>query len=292
MWRVFRARRPDVVHTHLFYADTCGRLAARAAGVRVVVSTEHSTEGAPLSQRRQLAMRLSRAFAHRIVAVSNPVRAVAARRLGLAESQLDVIPNGIELEPFERALPLGPELLGASPGQVLVGAVGRLDDAKGYDILIEALAQLGDPRLRLVVAGDGPRRAALVDLAAARGLGGAVQWLGWRDDVPRLLASVDIVVMPSRYEGHSMALLEAMAAGRACIVSDIPELAGTTGEAALRVPRGDARSAGRCPPAPRGRCGVARTARGAGAHRGGALFHHHQCAALSRALRNAARAAR
>jgi glycosyltransferase involved in cell wall biosynthesis len=89
------------------------------------------------------------------------------------------------------------------------------------------------------VAGDGPRRAALADLAAARGVTHAVRWLGWRDDVPRLLATVDYVAMPSRYEGHSMALLEVMAAGRACIVSDIPELVGTAGDAALSVPRGE-----------------------------------------------------
>lgn len=240
LWRLCRKRRPQVVHTHLFYADTAGRLAARAAGVPVIVSTEHSTEGAPLSARRRLAMRASRPFAHRIVTVSEAVRASAARRLGLAEEALPVIPNGIDLARFERATPLDRAALGAAPGQVLVGAVGRLDEAKGYDVLLAALAQLPDPRVRLVVAGDGPQRSALERLAAARGVAATVRWLGWRDDVPQLLATVDIVAMPSRYEGHSMALLEAMAAGRACVVSDIPELTGTLGEAGLRVRRGDA----------------------------------------------------
>jgi glycosyltransferase involved in cell wall biosynthesis len=239
LWRRMRERRPDVVHTHLFYADTSGRLASRAAGVRVVVSTEHSTEGAVLSRRRQFAIRATAPLATRIVAVSTAVRAATARRLGVPESRLDVIPNGIEIEAFARATPLSRVELGAGPGTILVGAVGRLDDAKGYDVLIEALAHLGDPRLRLIVAGDGPRRAALADLAAARGVTRAVRWLGWRDDVPRLLATVDYVAMPSRYEGHSMALLEVMAAGRACIVSDIPELVGTAGDAALSVPRGE-----------------------------------------------------
>jgi glycosyltransferase involved in cell wall biosynthesis len=239
LWRVLRAERPAVVHTHLFYADTSGRLAARAAGIRVVVSTEHSTEGAPLSGRRRFAMRGTTRLATRIVAVSPAVRAAAARRLGLAATQIDVIPNGIEIEPFLRAAPLPREELGGGPGTILVGAIGRLDDAKGYDVLLEAFAELGDPRLRLVIAGDGPRRAALQEMAVARGVARAVQWLGWRDDVPRLLASVDFVAMPSRYEGHSMALLEVMAAGRASVVSDIPELVGTVGDAALAVPRGD-----------------------------------------------------
>jgi glycosyltransferase involved in cell wall biosynthesis len=237
--RLLRTRHPDVVHTHLFYADTFGRLAARAAGIHAVVGTEHSTEGAGLSSRRQLAMRHTASLAQRIVAVSDPVRQAAAARLGIAAERIEVIPNGIELAPWESALPASHAELGLEPGTQVIGTVGRLDDAKGYDVLIEAMARLDDPNARLVFVGDGPRGDALRELVQQRGLEPAVRFLGWRHDVPRLVAAFDVFAQPSRYEGQSIALLEAMAAGRACVLSDIPELVAVAGDAAERAQPGD-----------------------------------------------------
>jgi len=237
--RLLRARRPDVVHTHLFYADTFGRLAARAAGIRAIVGTEHSTEGAGLSSRRQLAMRHTAALAQRIVAVSEPVRRASAARLGIAPERIEVIPNGIEIATWEDAVPATREELGVEDGTTVIGTVGRLDDAKGYDVLIEAIARLAAPKVRLVLVGDGPRSGLLRDLVRDRGLGHAVRFLGWRRDVPRVMAAFDIFAQPSRYEGQSIALLEAMAAGRACVLSDIPELAEVAGDAAERARPGD-----------------------------------------------------
>lgn len=237
--RLLRARQPDIVHTHLFYADTFGRLAARAAGIRAIVGTEHSTEGAGLSSRRQLAMRRTASLAQRIVAVSEPVRQASAARLGIAPERIEVIPNGIEIAPWETAVPVPREELDVEAGARLIGSVGRLDDAKGYDVLIEAVARLADTGVRLVLVGDGPRSGQLQDLVRDRRLGHAVRFLGWRRDVPRLVAAFDVFAQPSRYEGQSIALLEAMAAGRACVVSDIPELAEVAGDAAERARAGD-----------------------------------------------------
>ena len=237
--RHLRARRPDILHTHLFYADTAGRIAGRLAGVRAIVSTEHSTEGAPLSARRRLAMRGTAGLAQRVVAVSEPVRRAAAARLGIDVERIEVIPNGIEIAPWEDAAPLAASELGVEPGTILVGSVGRLDEAKGYDVLIESMVRLADSRLRLLLVGDGPRRAALAALVADRGLAEKVRFLGWRDDVPRVLATLDVFVLPSRWEGHSMALLEAMASGRPCVVSDIPELTDVLGDACERARPGD-----------------------------------------------------
>jgi len=237
--RYLRARQPDIVHTHLFYADTFGRLAARAAGIRAIVGTEHSTEGAGLSSRRQMAMRHTASLAQRLVAVSEPVRRASAARLGIAPERIEVIPNGIEVAAWESAIPASAEELGVEPDALVIGTVGRLDDAKGYDVLVEALARLADNRVRLVLVGDGPRGEALRGLVRDRGLEHAVRFLGWRRDVPRLVAAFDVYVQPSRYEGQSIALLEAMASGRACVLSDIPELVDVAGEAADRVRCGD-----------------------------------------------------
>jgi glycosyltransferase involved in cell wall biosynthesis len=241
--RAIRELRPDVVHTHLFYADTFGRAAARAARVRAVVSTEHSTEGGVLSRRRRAGMRATAGWANRLVAVSEAVRRRAASRLGIAESSLRVIPNGIDLAPFASAAPLPRTELDLPAGAVVVGCVGRVVDSKGYAALLQAVARIragswtnaGTPELRVLFAGDGPDRERLQARAQELGLEPVVRWLGIRHDVPRILKTIDLFAMPSEWEGHSIALLEAMAAGRACLVSDIPELIEVLGVACVRV---------------------------------------------------------
>jgi glycosyltransferase involved in cell wall biosynthesis len=235
---VLRRHHPDVVHTHLFYADAFGRVAARLAGVPAIVTTEHSTEGGLLSRRRLAGMRATAGLADRIVAVSEPVRQSAALRLGVPVERIDVIPNGIDLEAWAGFEARARAARAATGRDVVVGCVGRLVEAKGYDLLLEALAQLEPPRPRLVVAGDGPDRAELEARAARLGIAADVEWLGFRPDVPALLASFDVFAMPSRWEGHSVALLEAMAAGCACLGSDIPEIVETLGDAGLCVEAG------------------------------------------------------
>ena len=234
--------RPDVVHTHLFYADTFGRLAARLAGIEAIVSTEHSTEAWALSGKRRMAMRWSARLGHRMAAVSEAVRGTATARLGIPTSRIDVIPNGIDLGPLARATPLPRAELGLSAEDFVVGCLGRMVESKGYDVLLRAVAHLvrnGAPPVQVLMIGDGPDRGALRALAEILGLGAQVRWLGFRKDVPPLLKALDVFALTSAFEGHSIALLEAMAAGCACLVSDIAEIAETVGDAAVRVPPGD-----------------------------------------------------
>lgn len=222
--RHLQRRRPHVVHTHLFYADVFGRIACRWAGVPAVVGTEHSTEGAPLSWRRRALMRATAPLSDGLVAVSESVRDAARARLGGSTRDFEVIPNGIAIEAWAEATPLEPAALGVTPDAIRIGCVGRLAPEKGHEVLIEALARISNPRLHLFLVGDGGVREALQARARESAIADRVHFLGWRMDVARLLRSFDVFAMPSRYEGHSMALLEAMAAGCACVVSDIPEL--------------------------------------------------------------------
>jgi len=240
LWRYLRRRRPDVVHTHLFYADVCGRVAGRLAGVRIIVGTEHSTEATPLSRRRRLLLRATAPFASRLVAVSESVRHAAMARLGNAARNMEVIPNGIAIEEWADAEPLEAAALGLPADAIRIGCVGRLAPEKGLDVLIEALARTPEPQWHLLLVGDGTERGALEALVQRLQLSDRVHFLGWRTDVARLLRSFDVFAMPSRYEGHSIALLEAMAAGCACVVSDIPELVAQTNGAAWIAAAGDA----------------------------------------------------
>lgn len=239
VWRALRELRPDVVHTHLFYADIFGSVAARAAGVRAVLSTQHSTQRGRLSWRRRAGIRTMARFAHRLVAVSNSVRRSAALHLGTPESRIVVIPNGIALEEWDRASALSRTDLGIPEDALVVACIGRVVEAKGYEAFLQVVARLSDPRVRVLIVGDGPDRQRLEHRSAQLGLGETVRWLGFREDVPRVLKAVDVFAMPSLWEGHSVALLEAMAAGCACLISDIPELVETAGAAAVRVRTSD-----------------------------------------------------
>jgi len=107
----------------------------------------------------------------------------------------------------------------------VIGSIGRLEPIKGYDVMVEAFAQFREmnpssPAV-LVLAGEGSRRRALEELAAARGLAGRVHFLGWRDDVHELQSTFQIFTMSSRSEGTSISLLEAMSAELAPVVTDV-----------------------------------------------------------------------
>ena len=231
--------RPDVVHTHLFYADVFGRLAARWLRVRAIVSTEHSTERGDLSWKRRAGMRFTASIPHCMVAVSEAARARLTERLAVPAARVCVIPNGVAVDDGRRAEPRSRADLGLAADAMLVGAVGRLVESKAYDDLLRAVAHLGEPRVQVLMVGDGPQAAPLRALAAQLGLASRVHWLGVRHDVPRLLKSLDVFVLPSLWEGHSVALLEAMAAGCACIVSALPELVQALGGAGVTVPPHD-----------------------------------------------------
>jgi glycosyltransferase involved in cell wall biosynthesis len=123
-------------------------------------------------------------------------------------------------------------------GIPLIFAAGSLEHRKGIDILLHALARLKDPVPMTVVAGDGPLRPILESLAAELGIAASVHFLGFRPDLPRIMAAADLFVLSSRWEGCPMVVLEAMALGRpivATAVGGVPELL-VDGESGRLVP--------------------------------------------------------
>jgi len=229
--RLFRALRPDIVHTHTAKAGTLGRLAARFARVPVKIHTFHGhvLEGyfpRPVTRAfLEIERRLARTT-DRLVTVSPRLKAqLLAMGIGRPE-QVEVVPLGLDLERFRRALPASPTLrpsLGLAEGAPLLGIVGRLVPIKDHVTLFRALARLhAEGRIaHLAVVGDGEERVRLEGLARSLGLGLQIHFLGWRVDLETILGELDVVICASRNEGTPVALIEAMATGTPVLSTEV-----------------------------------------------------------------------
>jgi len=230
--RAIRRLRPDVVHVHLLSGQLWGIPAARLAGVRTVVSTEHSLmdasiENRPLTERlRRLYLALAR-MATRTVAVSPTTR----DRLigwGVPADRITVIDNGIDFDVLAYSADGRRRVraeLGIEPGTVVLGAVGRLEPVKRFPQLLDAVAEgLRPGVLELVIAGDGPLRSSLLRQAETLGVADAVHLLGPRPDVPDVLSAMDMLISPSRDETFGMAVIEGLGSGLPVAYAQCPAL--------------------------------------------------------------------
>ena len=251
LYRMMRTFRPHIVHTHTAKAGMLGRLAARVAGVPIVVHTFHGhvLRGyfGPLTTAFYRAMeRGLGASSDVLVAVSDAVKRDLVG-LGVApDAKIRVIPLGLDLEPLAGALPRG-SLRGEAgvPGDVpLIGIVGRLAPIKDLGTFLRAAAAVraAVPAARFAVVGDGEERGPLEAERARLGLEGCVFFHGWRRDMAAVYGDLDVVVNCSRNEGTPVALIEALAAGRPVVATRVggtPDLLGDGRRGAL-VPPGDA----------------------------------------------------
>lgn len=244
--RTLCALTPDVVHLHsgVWYK---GAYACRLAGIRPVVFTDHGRPRPDGVVQRSLDG-LGARMTDRVVAVSAPLAEYLATRLHVRRDRLEVIPNGIRMPP-PVALADVEKLrsdLRIAPGVPVVGAIGRLDPIKAYDLLLSAFAMLrvslgissGGPVL--VIVGDGPEREVLERRAVELNLGESVRFVGWRHDIPQLLGLMDVFVLSSDSEGTSLSLLEAMASGTAVVATAVggtPDVIGPSGAGTLVQPR-------------------------------------------------------
>ncbi|USI73145.1 glycosyltransferase [Sphingomonas morindae] len=177
-------------------------------------------------------MRRRLAGATRCIAMDADGRREADRILGRAITRVVPLPALDPDAPPPRPAPAAPHLL----------AAGRFIRQKGFDVLIEALARLRRPEIRLTLAGGGPEDAALRALAAARGVAGQIRFAGIVPDIRPLLDAARLFVMPSRFEGYGAVIPEALGAGRAVVATRItPAARDLLGDPAtgLMVPPGD-----------------------------------------------------
>ncbi|NUV84827.1 glycosyltransferase [Streptomyces sp. KAI-26] len=224
--RLIRDGRYDLVHTHLYRACVYGRIAARLAGVRAAVATEHSLgraeiEGRPLTRGIRALYLSTERLGAATIAVSSTV-AGRLRDWGVPAERIRLVPNGIDADRFrfdpDRRLAVR-AALGIPEGAFVVGGVGRLVPGKRFDVAVRAVAAL--PGVWLLLAGDGPQAPALRALAARLGAADRIRLLGECGaegggpvpGVPALLSAVDTFVSTSREESFGLAAVEALAAG-------------------------------------------------------------------------------
>jgi glycosyltransferase involved in cell wall biosynthesis len=237
--RIIERERPDLVHTSLVQASILGRLAAVRHSVPVLTSLT-STPYASVRLRDPMVRRLpfaairtidgwsARHLTDHFHAISQTVRTAAIRSLGIPPERITVIPRGRDPErlgaPGRTRRGRVRRRLGLRPDDEIVITVGRQEFLKGHRFLLEAAEMLGRSRPRLVVLVAGRRGTAsdrLARLHRRPGVGDVVRVLGYRDDVPDLLAASDLFVFPSLSEGLGGALIEAMALGLPIVASDV-----------------------------------------------------------------------
>jgi glycosyltransferase involved in cell wall biosynthesis len=236
--RLMRAGRYEVVHVHLYRACVYGRIAARMAGIPVVVTTEHSIGDHQIDGRRKTwGTQVLYLATDRLANVTNAVSEAVRRRLvdwGIRASKIKVIPNGLDVHAlaFDAAARTRVRSsFGIPDGTYVVGGVGRLETGKRFDALIAALAPLLGPSHRVLLVGDGRERRRLRQLAHAAGVADRVIFAGERADIGALLSAMDLFVSPSDDETFGVAVLEALAAGLPVVYVQCPALDGlpTTG---------------------------------------------------------------
>jgi glycosyltransferase involved in cell wall biosynthesis len=227
-----RAIAPDVVHTH---SGTWYKTARATAHLGLpLVYTDHGRPH-PDQLRARLLDAAGARRTQRVVAVSAPLASQLARAVRIPHERIEVVLNGIDVAAVRSAAPLdgGREALGISPGQFVVGTVGRLEPVKGYDVLLHALARwpAGAPPVVAVIAGDGSRREELEALARSLGIADRVRFPGWIERPEGLYPLLDAFVLSSHSEGTSLSLLEAMAVGCAPVVTAVGGNADVAGPA-------------------------------------------------------------
>ena len=234
LWKLvalLRQEQPHIVHTHTSKAGVLGRLAARIAGVPVIVHTPHGHVfyGHFGSISSWVFLQIERALAwitDGLIALTTAEKTEHLERgVGCAD-RFAVIPSGIDIDRFKQARTAGkaiPEWFDCPPDATVIGSVGWLTDIKGHRFVVDAVAQLKPehPQLHFVIVGSGDQHDALLYQAKKAGINHSVHLIGHREDVEACLAGMDGFVLPSLNEGMGRALVEAMAAGLPVIASSV-----------------------------------------------------------------------
>jgi glycosyltransferase involved in cell wall biosynthesis len=237
LWRLIVKEKPAIIHTHTSKAGLLGRLAAKMAGVPMIVHTPHGHvfygHFGPLTSRFFVIIeKLTASIMDRMVALTEAEGNDYNTFLVCNPDKMVTIHSGVDIARYAAArvdIEEKKTSIGLDPEGLVVGTVGWLLPIKGPVYLLKAMARIWDrrPDIGLVFVGKGELEESLMAEAFRRGVSDKVKFLGWRDDIPEIMQILDVFVLPSLNEGMGRVLVEAMAAGKPIVASDtggIPDL--------------------------------------------------------------------
>jgi len=246
-YRLVRKAKPDIVHSHLHWSLPWQIAAAKSAGVRSIIATQHRvSRPQPIALARQRAYTiLTRRFVDQFTAVSEAVRENIAQHGWASVSDIAIIRNGVDLSVFNVdsvEKDAARERIGVGRRDI-VGTIGSFRPDKGHKHLVEAARRVLDSGTdcHFVLVGSGSLQSALEEQVNQLGLKANFSFLGARRDIPEILAAMDVFALSSVSEGLPIALIEAIASGLPCIatrVGGIPEVL-DDGKAGILVPPKD-----------------------------------------------------
>lgn len=251
---VMRRFKPDLVQTWLYHADLLGLAAAKLARAPRVAWNLRCSDMELDKYRRltrwTLGLNARLSGLPDVVLANSKVAVDVHRRLGFHPRRWEVVPNGFDTDLY-RPDPAARAALRAEWGipqdAPVAGMVARFDPMKGHEVFFAAAAEAARavPGLHFVLCGDGVEEGqpALDRLVESSGLAGRVRLLGRRDDVPRVMAALDVHVLSSSFgEGFPNVVGEAMSCGAPCVVTDVGDAAEVVGDAGAAVPPRNSRA--------------------------------------------------
>ena len=246
---LFHKHRIDIAHTRSWGTLLEGMLAAKAAGVPAIIHGEHGFLKAD-TKKHILIQRLLWRTADQVMCVSEALRDKIAATIGFPKDRIHVIKNGVDINRYNLS-PNGNDFkaaMGFPTEDFLFGSIGRLVPVKDYATLLRAakVVMTSVPNSQLIFVGDGPRRHELEVLANDLGIAGRVHFLKWSEEVPRIMAALDVFVLSSISEGMSNSILEAMCSCKPVVATAVggnPELV-VDGKTGILVPSKDPQQMG------------------------------------------------
>lgn len=224
--------KPSIVHTHTSKAGLLGRLAAKLAGIPIIIHTPHGHVflgyfGPVKTKIFIILEKLASRITNKMIALTNKERDDQVLFKIADEDKLAVIPSGVQLNKF-RELPFNEKQnfkkeLGIPENSLIIGTVGRLEPVKGPEFLIKAAKLIISkyPEAFFIFTGDGYLKQDLEKTTSKLGLKENIIFLGWREDPAKIISAYDVFVLPSLNEGMGRVLVEAMALGKSIVASNI-----------------------------------------------------------------------
>ena len=225
---IMKKENIDIVHTHCHKPNTTGRIAAKLAGVPVIIANEHNMDTWKSNWQLTLDKWLS-AYSDKIIAVSEAVKSFYVKNTNVPADKFEVIYNGVDLDSWQKNIP-SQEIIAEKKAELgllrddkIITAIGRLHPQKGHEHLLRAAKKIIPKmqNLKFLIIGDGPMRLSLESLSERLGIKENIVFTGNREDIKDMLYLSDLSVISSIREGFSNVVLESMACGKPLVATDV-----------------------------------------------------------------------